>query len=407
MTRSRAIERLEELSVEEASSAQLVDATRWIRLVRGFLDAKEAEVTRRAQELHATDGTLPAEDLLSRHGRSSRREAEKTRRRADVLGHAPAMAEQLSAGRIGPEHADALAAIADRLSDAQREQLLACDERMASAATSRSPEQFRRFLNREADRITADDGLDRSERQRDAAGVTIGVDTRTGMGFIHGTLHPDDHQQIKRALTAEVDALRSRPEYEGLRRDQLNAIALTNLVTGARATQRRPNAAVAIHVDLTTMVDGLHEHGICEYSDGTPVPIETVRRHACEAGIIPVVLGGASAPLDVGRAERLATPGQRAALRSMYRTCAVAGCEQTFDDCDIHHLLEWTNDLGPTDLANLLPACAYHHHRAHEGRWRLELDPATRELAVWLPNGELHSRCLPDLVAARTAGLAA
>jgi hypothetical protein len=38
----------------------------------------------------------------------------------------------------------------------------------------------------------------------------------------------------------------------------------------------------------------------------------------------------------------------------------------------------------------------HRHHRAHEGRWRLQLDPSTRQLNVFLPNGSLHSQCLPD-----------
>ena len=86
----------------------------------------------------------------------------------------------------------------------------------------------------------------------------------------------------------------------------------------------------------------------------------------------------------------------------MYRTCAIDGCDHHFDRCHIHHLDEW-DDLGPTDLDNLLPLCSFHHHRAHEGRWRLQLDPSTRQLDVRLPNGQLHSRSQPDLLEERRA----
>jgi len=127
------------------------------------------------------------------------------------------------------------------------------------------------------------------------------------------------------------------------------------------------------------------------------VPAETVRRHACDAEIIPVVLDGEGRPLDVGRSQRLATCEQRIALRAMYRTCGIDGCNTNFDRCEIHHVLEWTADQGPTDLRYLVPLCDHHHHRAHEGRWRLQLDPDTRDLTVTYPDGTHHSTALPDI----------
>jgi hypothetical protein len=90
---------------------------------------------------------------------------------------------------------------------------------------------------------------------------------------------------------------------------------------------------------------------------------------ACEAEIIPVVLGGDGRVLDVGRARRLATADQRRALRAMHRTCAAPHCTVRFGDCDIHHLKEW-RDGGATNLQNLIPLCSKHHHLIHEGQWR-------------------------------------
>ena len=86
----------------------------------------------------------------------------------------------------------------------------------------------------------------------------------------------------------------------------------------------------------------------------------------------------------------------------MYRTCAIDGCDQHFDRCHIHHLAEW-DELGETDIDNLVPVCSFHHHRVHEGRWQLQLDPSTRQLTVQLPDGSLYSRSLPDLIEERNA----
>jgi len=40
----------------------------------------------------------------------------------------------------------------------------------------------------------------------------------------------------------------------------------------------------------------LHEHSVCEYSDGTRAPVEIVRRHARDAGINPIALNGDGVP---------------------------------------------------------------------------------------------------------------
>jgi len=70
----------------------------------------------------------------------------------------------------------------------------------------------------------------------------------------------------------------------------------------------------------------------------------------------------------------------------MYRSCGVGDCDVPFDRCEIHHLDGWHNLRGHTDLHRLIPACSrHHHHLAHEGGWRLELDPVTRELTCASP----------------------
>lgn len=236
-----------------------------------------------------------------------------------------------------------------------------------------------------------------AHRLRNQARIVLGKNDQTGMGEIRGELHRDDWQQVNRRIDAEVKALRTHPDLRNKDRAQLSAIALVNLVTGARSTSRTP-AAVAVHISLPALLDDVGADTFGEYSDGTSVPAETVRRHACDAHIIPVVLDGEGRPLDVGRAQRLATPEQRTALRSMYRTCAIDGCNTNFGRCEIHHLLEWTADQGPTDLRYLLPLCGYHHHRAHEGRWRLQLDADSRALTVNYPDGSQDSTAPPDIL---------
>jgi hypothetical protein len=139
---------------------------------------------------------------------------------------------------------------------------------------------------------------------------------------------------------------------------------------------------LSVLVDLQTLCHGLHHHSICETSNGAALSPATARRLACDANLIPLVMGGPSQPLDQGRARRVATRTQRRALRAAHRTCAVPGCTVPFDWCQIHHLRDWRQH-GPTDLANLAPLCHRHHHMVHEGGWTLTLDQQRR--ATLLP----------------------
>jgi hypothetical protein len=52
---------------------------------------------------------------------------------------------------------------------------------------------------------------------------------------------------------------------------------------------------------------------------GSLIAPETVRRLACDAAIIPTVLGGRGEILDQGRSTRLATPGQLAGTTPLRR----------------------------------------------------------------------------------------
>ncbi len=91
---------------------------------------------------------------------------------------------------------------------------------------------------------------------------------------------------------------------------------------------------------------------------------ETVRKLACDAGIIPVVLGGPSEVLDVGRTQRLFTAGQVKALWLRDKHCTFPGCDAPSHWCDAHHLKHWV-DGGPTDLGNAALLCGRHHTIVH------------------------------------------
>jgi hypothetical protein len=126
---------------------------------------------------------------------------------------------------------------------------------------------------------------------------------------------------------------------------------------------------VSLVIDYHTMLGDLRAKGICELFDGTPISPDTVRRLACDAAIIPMVLGSRGEVLNQGRRIYLPTMAQRHAVSIRDRHCAFPGCRRPAKWTEVHHIIPFPT--GPTDLDNLLLLCDKHHHLVHEGHWKL------------------------------------
>ncbi len=120
---------------------------------------------------------------------------------------------------------------------------------------------------------------------------------------------------------------------------------------------------------------------------GEPIGAETARRLACDAGIIPVVLGSRSEALDIGRLSRVVPTALRRAVDLRDKTCRFPGCDRPPSWCDCHHLIHWAHG-GATCLANLILLCRFHHTRVHEYGWTLRLDSCTGDVRAVRPDGK-------------------
>jgi hypothetical protein len=105
---------------------------------------------------------------------------------------------------------------------------------------------------------------------------------------------------------------------------------------------------------------------------GVPISAGWARRLACDATVIPIVLGSNSEPLDVGRATRLIPPAMRRALIARDKGCAFPGCRRPPRWCDAHHIKHWS-DGGETSLINLVLLCGYHHDVIHHSDWTVTI----------------------------------
>jgi hypothetical protein len=358
----------------------------------------------------------------------SGRDAAGVVKTADVLAVAPEMAESLATGAITTGHVDAIVA---GLGAGERLAAVA-DPAVLAAAVSDGVDGFKAGMRGCRARYNDDiDGSRLAARQHVRRRLAWST-TSDGMVRLSGELPPEVGAVVTGAIQAESERLWRQQDDRapdptdpavGRSVAQRNADALEHICTRANGgTTGRAVVDLQVVIDhdvlasqlqastgavdgpATGPVDGgaaLPTRGRCGTSDGVVLAAATVRRLACDAGVIPVVMGSTSQVLDVGRRTRTVTTTQRNALVVRDGGCVFPGCDRPPSWCDAHHVTHWINH-GPSDLWNLVLLCSAHHHAVHEGGWGLthtnRHTRTTGELVFTDPTGRRHT---PEPPAAR------
>ena len=154
------------------------------------------------------------------------------------------------------------------------------------------------------------------------------------------------------------------------RRGEALVALVKRAVASADATPRNTKSQLFVTVDLETLRNGLRGAGetLAGSESGTLLAPETVRRLACDATIIPTVLGVAGTVVDLGMDVRLFTAAQIKRLWLRDRHCTYPGCTMPAQWTDAHHLTHWA-DGGPSDLDNAALLCERHHTIVHTRRY--------------------------------------
>ncbi|MGO4122215.1 DUF222 domain-containing protein, partial [Arthrobacter sp. YAF16] len=137
-----------------------------------------------------------------------------------------------------------------------------------------------------------------------------------------------------------------------------------------------------LHRDTGTAADGAGQHAAgtvpLEFTGtGTlaftgPVTAAIIRKIACDADIIPVLLGSQGRILDIGRTTRIFPPHLRKAITARDQGCAFPGCTIPAPWCEAHHINYWsTGGTTSTDNGTLL--CSHHHHLTHKEQWTIQI----------------------------------
>lgn len=326
------------------------------------LDVSEAQVWRNVAEWISPRMTLQGEDLPVAR---------------------PAVASALADGRIAISAAHRIGATLEGISGhATSEELETLEATLIDYASRLNRRDLTRLCRSLPDRFDPDGALPREEALHAKAGLRISR-LPDGMERWILTLDPERSGFLHTALDARTAPRRTvrfghaEATVQGTEETRsLSQRRLDGLIDIAKESLAHDRGQVAgspvtmlVTVALENLISGLGNAQIAGIDE--PISAATARRLASDAEIIPIVLGTESENLDQGRAKRLATPAQRAALAQRDRGCAWPGCDAPPGWCEVAHILAWILG-GPTDLTNLILLCPFHHRRFDGDGWTLQ-----------------------------------
>jgi len=197
------------------------------------------------------------------------------------------------------------------------------------------------------------------------AGAAFGIGAGRGVGRNADWADIDWAHRRGRALTELIEHL----DTERLTGKVAATVIITMTMEQAVGAAQAALVQQSVRENTGTLLEMTPSVGAASTDTGTLLSASAARRIACQAGILPAVLGGPGQVLDLGRHHRFFSDPQRTALSVVYDTCAAEGCDRPFAWSELHHQHPWSKG-GLTDLDLAIPLCGYHHRLIHDPRHR-------------------------------------
>jgi len=400
------------------SAAEAGDALVLLTQARSQLDELLMRVLRHAETVGtgSESGATSATNWWAHTTRTTRAEAHRLARLAAALEDHEPVATALAAGELRTDQARVVVDAVDALPDDVAAWVPGAAESFLLVQAGKHDAKALRVLGRRVLEVIDPAAADREEARRleaeeaDARAAASFTMTDDGHGRTHGrftipTLHA---AMLRKHLMAIVfgqhgQACTDNPAgtngangANGTARDSAKG-APGDGPDGGRGRDRTPTkhrmglafldyletrpqdsvpsaggvpATVVVTMELETLLGGLKAASL---DTGDKISAGEARRLACRAGIIPVVLGGPSMPLDLGRKRRFHSEAQRIAMGIRDGGCRAAGCDAPPALCQAHHTLEWSRG-GGTSVDGGELYCSRHHHLVHDPAYQHTLD---------------------------------
>lgn len=363
----------------------------------------EAEAQLAGLRLHLLhEATVSAADAVIRQARESVRtttgQATAALRLAADLGNRfPLIADALNNGSLSLAQADAIVAGLRTLPTSYtRHDMTRCQQEILRFVDELDPAGLRTIAARLTELIDPDTAerqeakrLEREERDAHRARYFRMSPDHHGSMRLSGQLPVENAALLAAQLEALMPAASTyahtgeNPSRDARRADALILLTHTAANSGDLPRHGSDRPHVHITLDHNTLTTGLGHTTVLDIPGIHTLPAGAARRLACDAHLIPMVLGTHSQPLDVGRAARYFTEPIRAALVERDKGCAFPGCDATPTVCHTHHIIPWWNQ-GTTTLDNGLLVCPHHHRlvepdpqQSPDNQWIVHLDATT------------------------------
>jgi Domain of unknown function (DUF222)/HNH endonuclease len=330
--------------------------------------------------------------LTSQHGMSPR-DAARTVAHASVMTPATEPARLAWArGEICGDKAEVIAhAVNDLPDDIEPRRVEAAQGDLVARAQTMSLRELKREASRLVDLVVDPPDAERIRMETLAAQEMAAYEQATfrgrkgldGVARFSGTMPNLAFDMLMANLDASASPRRDhlRPDAEAPDGDEHipypNRLgrALCDLVEridakGGASVGDGVNATLVVTIDEQSLRDRVRTATL---SSGDEIPVEELRRLACNADIVPMVLGSDSQPVDLGRASRLFSKGQKTALAARDGGCVFPGCERPPGWTEAHHVTPWSMG-GKTDVRNGALLCGYHHRLVHsDDGWEVRI----------------------------------
>ena len=389
-------------TVSALADADLMALQRSLSQLRRATDAllglTAGEVNGRSTREHGhsglaqSQGYRSAEDFVQSVTGSSRTEAAKLVRvgaglveAAPEAWHSP-LAVALSVGSLSLDAADAIRrGLGEPDAAVSTADLTRAAHQLIAAALTLNADQLYKRARDLRDEIDERGIADREKARHDQRFVRI---SRRANGMIGGSFlfGPEDGELVLGAFEHVLSPRRGGPRFtdpeeaaaaerlvaDPRSNDQLAADALVTMVRlaidadpGTLFGKHRP----AVRVIVTESSLQRRGHGYLE-SSNEPVSFETIERQMCDTGVLGIRHKDGQ-PLSLGRTKRNFTAAQRIALAARDGGCVVGGCGRPPSQCEAHHINEWEQDRGKTDIRDGVLLCRFHHMFLHNNRLRI------------------------------------
>jgi len=303
----------------------------------------------------------------------------------------PTMAALFMTGQARRRHVDVMVGLLDSPSGRRLspQYWALAEEQIGQASLAMTPAELRGW-GRDLIELLDQDGAEPDDRDRKPVNEVRFAPRDGGGGTVTGSF--DDAEMFAAVRTA-VEA-RSGPLSADDKRlpAERQAAALADIcgfvldygdnpVTGGH----RPHVTVLIGLD--DLIDRARSASLDLGGELTPAQM---RRMACDANVLPMVLSSDGEPLDVGRVRRTIPEPMRRAVAARDRGCAHPGCTRPSSWCEVHHIIEWQHG-GATCVENLVMLCRVHHRQIHDTDWTVRIRNGHPEFVspTWVDSAQI------------------